>query len=98
MKPQQERAKKPVKNVTGSERDEIQGEGSYEVARRNDEAARGHARSGDVEREARGVRPKTAEEARDMERAEQKGRSRASEEDPLLDDPDRIERDSRNGG
>ena len=32
-----------------------------------------------------------------MERAEQKGRSRASEEDPLLDDPESIDRDSRGG-
>ena len=88
---------KPVENTTDSKPkpDEVQGEGNYDAARRYNEATREHVRSHDVEREAREAEPTNADEARDMERAEQKGRSRASEEDPLLDDPESI--DSRGG-
>ncbi len=88
---------KPVENTTDSKPDEVQGEGNYDAARRYNEATREHVRSHDVEREAREAEPANADEARDMERAEQKGRSRASEEDPLLDDPESIDRDSRGG-
>lgn len=86
---------KPVENTTDSKPDEVQGEGNYDAARRYNEATREHAQSHNVEREAREAEPTSADEARDIERAEQKGRSRASEEDPLLDEPERIERDSR---
>ena len=88
---------KPVENTTDSKPkpDEVQGEGNYDAARRYNEATREHVRSHDVEREAREAEPTNADEARDMERAEQKGRSRASEEDPLLDHPESIDRDSR---
>ena len=88
---------KPVENTTDSKPDEVQGEGNYDAARRYNEATREHAQSHNVEREAREAEPTSADEARDIERAEQKGRSRASEEDPLLDEPERIERDSRGG-
>jgi hypothetical protein len=88
---------KPVENTTDSKPDEVQGEGNYDAARRYNEATREHAQSHDVEREAREAEPTSADEARDIERAEQKGRARASEEDPLLDDPESIERDSRGG-
>jgi len=88
---------KPVENTTDSKPDEVQGEGNYDAARRYNKATREHAQSHDVEREAREAEPTSADEARDIERAEQKGRSRASEEDPLLDDPESIERDSRGG-
>ena len=88
---------KPVENTTDAKPDELQGEGNYDAARRYNKATREHAQSHDVEREAREAEPANADEARDMERAEQKGRSRASEEDPLLDDPESIDRDSRGG-
>jgi hypothetical protein len=86
---------KPVENTTNTRSDELQGEGNYEAARRYNEATREHARSGNVEREAREAKPKNADEARDLERAEQEGRSHASEEDPLLDDPEQIKHDPR---
>jgi hypothetical protein len=90
---------KPVENTTDSKPkpDEVQGEGNYDASRRYNEATREHVRSHDVEREAREAAPANADEARDMERAEQDGRSHASEEDPLLDDPESIDRDSRGG-
>ena len=91
----QDKPLKPVENTTDTRSDELQGEGNYEAARRYNEATREHARSGNVEREAREAKPKSADEARDLERAEQEGRSHASEEDPLLDDPERIKHDPR---
>ena len=86
---------KPVENTTDSKPkpDEVQGEGNYDAARRYNEATREH----DVERDAREAQPTNADEAPDMQRAEQKGRSRASEEEPLLDHPESIDRDSRGG-
>lgn len=94
-KVKQDKAPTPVENTTNTRSDELQGEGNYDAARRYNEATREHAQSGKVEREAREAKPETAEEARDLERAEQKGRSRASEEDPLLDDPEHIVHDPR---
>jgi len=91
----QDKPAKPVENTTETQSDEIQGEGNYDAARRYNEATREHARSGNVEREARDAKPGSTEEARDLERAEQEGRSRASEEDPLLDDPEHIKHDPR---
>ena len=94
-KVKQDKPHKPVENTTNTPSDELQGEGNYEAARRYNEATHEHARSGNVEREAREAKPGSAEEARDLERAEQKGRSHASEEDPLLDDPEHIKHDPR---
>lgn len=91
----QDKPTEPVENTTETRPDDLQGEGNYDAARRYNEAAREHARSGNVEREARDAQPRTADEARDLERAEQAGRSRASEEDPLLDDPEHIKHDPR---
>jgi hypothetical protein len=74
------------------DKDEVQGEGDYEAARRYNEAAREHARSADVEGEARDAEPASPLEERELERAEDEGRARAKEEDALLDEPERIER------
>jgi hypothetical protein len=73
--------------------DKVQGEGDYEAARRYNEAARDHARSADVEGEARDAQPTDEREERALQEAEDVGRARALDEDPLLDDPERIEHD-----
>lgn len=71
---------------------EMQGEGNYEAARRYNEAVREHVKGADVEDEARDAEPRDSDEARELERAEDEGRSHAKDEDPLLDEPERIER------
>jgi hypothetical protein len=65
----------------------VQGEGDYEAARRYDEKMRDHVQHHDVEREARDAKPTSAGEEREREQAEEIGKRRAKEEDPLLDKP-----------
>jgi hypothetical protein len=60
----------------------VQGEGDYEAARRYDEAARSFAQSGKVEPAARKAAPRDAQEAKDIEKAEDIGKSRSKGEDP----------------
>ncbi len=67
--------------------DQIQGEGDYDAARRYDEKLRDHVEHHDMEREARDAEPKSEGEEREMERAEELGKQRAKEEDPLLKNP-----------
>lgn len=74
-----------------SARDAVQGEGNYEAARRYNDASREHAENADVEGEARDAAPLDDAEADELELAEEEGRARAAEEDPLLDEPERIE-------
>ena len=64
-----------------SEEPRMQGEGNYEAARRHRKAATEHARSHDVEREAREAALGTPEEARELRDAERQGRERARGED-----------------
>jgi len=62
----------------------MQGEGNRTAARRYNEETTDFARSGRVDEAARSARPSSADEAREMERAEAEGKSHAREEDPLL--------------
>ena len=83
---------------TGSK---VQGEGDYDAARRYDEKTREHVKSHDIEQEARDAEPASRGEERDMERAEQIGKQRAKEEDPLLEHPENIgsaDRAGKGGG
>ena len=67
-----------------SKRDNVQGEGNYEATERYDEAQRKFVKSGKVEAAARAAQPKSKQEADDMQRAEQAGRSHAKGEDPAV--------------
>jgi hypothetical protein len=69
---------------TLSRKDEVQGEGDYDAARRYDKAAREFAESGKVEPAAHDAAPGDAKEAEELERAEEAGKSHAKGEDPLL--------------
>jgi len=62
----------------------VQGEGNYEAAKQYDEAQRKFAKSGKVESAARNAKPKSKQEADEMQRAEAAGRSRVKEEDPAI--------------
>jgi hypothetical protein len=85
--------KQKIDRKPGETSDKVQGEGDYEAARRYNEAARDHARSANVEGEARDAQPTDEREERELQEAEDAGRARALEEDPLLDEPERIEHD-----
>ena len=70
---------------------EVQGEGDYKAARRYNEATREFVKEEDVAGAARDAEPQSAGEQQQIERAEQAGRERAKDEDPLLDRPEDIE-------
>jgi len=53
------------------------GEGNYKATRDYNKGVKEHMQGHDVEKEARDAAPKNDAEARDMERAEEAGRSRA---------------------
>ncbi len=62
-------------------KDEVQGEGDYNAARRYDKATREFAESGKVEPAAHDAAPGSAEEAEEMKRAEETGKSHSKGED-----------------
>jgi len=67
-------------------KDEVQGEGDYEAARRYDKAAREFAESGKVEPAAHEAAPGSAAEADEMKRAEEAGKSHSKGEGKLVSD------------
>ncbi|HZA94537.1 MAG TPA: hypothetical protein VE421_00240 [Burkholderiaceae bacterium] len=75
---------------------EVQGEGDYKAARRYNEATREFVKEEDVSEAARDAEPQDAREEQQMEHAEQAGRERAKDEDPLLDRPEDIPNDKGN--
>jgi hypothetical protein len=71
---------------------EVQGEGDYRAARRYNEATHQFVEDEDVAEAARDAKPQSEREQQQLERAEQAGRERAKDEDPLLDHPEDIVR------
>jgi hypothetical protein len=69
-------------NTTPS-KDDVQGEGDYEAGRRYDQASRDFAESGRVEPAAHDAAPDSEQEAEELERAEQEGKSHSKGEGPL---------------
>lgn len=72
---------------------DVQGEGDYKAARRYNESAREFVKDNDVTEAARDAEPANAREEQQLEHAEQQGRDRAKDEDPLLDRPEDISKD-----
>ncbi len=64
--------------------DGVQGEGDYAAGRRYDQAAREFAESGKVEPAAHDAAPTSDEEAAELERAENEGKSHSKGEGPLV--------------
>jgi hypothetical protein len=64
-----------------SKKDQVQGEGDYKSAKKFDKAERDFVKSGGVEKAAHKAEPKSDEEAREMLRAEEIGRSHSKGED-----------------
>ena len=75
---------------------EVQGEGDYRAARRYNEATREFVEDEDVAEAARDAEPQSEREQQQLERAEQAGRERAKDEDPLLDRPEDIVKNKDN--
>ena len=69
-----------------TKKDDVQGEGDYEAARRYDKAARDFAESGKVEPAAHEAAPESAAEADEMKRAEEAGKSHSKGEGKLVSD------------
>lgn len=65
----------------------VQGEGDYDAAHRYEEKLRDHVEHHDIDKEARDAEPRSDGEKREMEQAEELGKRRAKEEDPLLENP-----------
>ena len=84
--------KQPIKST------EVQGEGDYKAARRYNDATREFVKDEDVVGAARDAEPQSASEEQQLARAEQEGRDRAKDEDPLLDRPEDIETNKRLAG
>ena len=70
----------------GKQGQQVQGEGDYEAGRRYDKAAREFAESGKVEPAARDAAPDSAEEAEQMQQAEDIGKSHSKGEGKLVID------------
>jgi hypothetical protein len=69
---------------TTPSKDQVQGEGDYEAGRRYDKASRDFAESGRVEPAAHDAAPESEQEAKELDRAEQEGKSHSKGEGPLV--------------
>ncbi|MED5620171.1 hypothetical protein [Ideonella sp. BN130291] len=63
---------------------DMQGEGNYVAGRHYNEATKQFVEQGKVDGAAAAAKPESPDEARDLERAEEEGKSRAKGEDPQL--------------
>lgn len=63
---------------------EMQGEGNYTAARHYNEATKRFVDDDKVDNAAAAAKPDSPQEEREMERAEEEGKSHAKEEDPAL--------------
>ena len=63
----------------------VQGEGNYDATRRFDKAEREFVESGKVDEAARAAKPRNAEEAEELARAEREARSHSKGDDPKDD-------------
>ena len=66
--------------TTPDKKDQVQGEGDYEAARRYDKSVEDFAKSGKVEPAAKAAAPKSKEEAEELKRAEEAGKSHSKGE------------------
>lgn len=73
-------------------KDEVQGEGDYEAARRYNKDQAEFNRSGKVDEAMRNAAPKTPQEAEEMKRAEEIGKSHSKGEGKGMSDKSEIKR------
>ena len=68
-------------------KDKVEGEGSYSGAKDYDERTKQFVESGKVEEAAKKAKPKSEQEAHEMQKAERIGKQHAKGEDPALRNP-----------
>ena len=68
----------------------VEGEGSYTGSKDYNERTKKFVESGKVEQAARNAKPKSEQEAHEMQKAERIGKRHAKGEDPALKDPKKI--------
>jgi hypothetical protein len=69
--------------MSTSNKDRVQGEGDYDAARRYDKAAEDFAKSGKVDRAAHDAAPDSPQQAEELHKAEDIGKSHSKGEGPL---------------
>ena len=92
-KPLQQQPRRPVfaqqQQQSGSGefgKQQQMGEGSYEGTRDYDQRTQDYLKKHDVQKDAEAAKPRSAEEARDLEQAEAEGRSHSKGEDTTGED------------
>jgi hypothetical protein len=65
-------------------KDKVEGEGSYKGSKDYNERTKKFVDSGKVEQAAEDAKPKSEQEAHEMQKAERIGKQHAKEEDPAL--------------
>jgi hypothetical protein len=65
-------------------KDQVEGEGSYTGSKDYNERTKKFVESGKVEQAAKEARPKSEQEAHEMQKAERIGKQHAKDEDPAL--------------
>ncbi|MBI2769503.1 MAG: hypothetical protein HYX47_07765 [Burkholderiales bacterium] len=73
--PQQQQAGSSDFQPKGGKPQQQMGEGSYEATRDYQKNIKDYLKDADVEADAKAAKPKSAEEARDIEQAEEEGKS-----------------------
>jgi hypothetical protein len=68
-------------------KDKVEGEGSYTGSKDYNERTKKFVDSGKVEQAANDAKPKTEQEAREMEKAERVGKKHIKDEDPAVRKP-----------
>ena len=68
-------------------KDKVEGEGSYTGSKDYNERTKKFVDSGKVEQAAKDAKPKSKQEAHEMQKAERIGKQHAKEEDPALQKP-----------
>jgi hypothetical protein len=74
-------------------KDKVEGEGSYTGSKDYNERTRKFVDSGKAEQAAREAKPRSEQEAHEMQKAERLGKQRGKGEDPALKDPSQIQDD-----
>lgn len=76
--------RKTDQKIEKADLQKVQGEGDYEATRRYRKRTEEFLENNDVEQAAENAAPEDADEARELESAEQTGKERAKGEDPAL--------------
>jgi hypothetical protein len=69
------------------DKDKVEGEGSYTASKDYNERTKKFVDSGKVEQAAQDAKPKSEQEAHEMQKAERIGKQHAKDEDPALRNP-----------